>query len=584
MTVGNLARYRRLMLVIPLVSAILLFFLAFLYFENEKRLAENESYRDLRSIGRLKATQISSWYNERYRDAAYFSTSNLLLSELNRLDSTGHLEREPVLKLFETVRRGRIYEEILVVDLAGKLLFSVDQNYQIDPVIRAGVVNAIISHKISTHNIYYCSVHQTIHNDVIAPLISNDTVKGILIMRINPYDFLYPYIQEWPVPSLTAETILATRRGDSAIFLNEMKKVSNLALKLTVPLTDTVHPTVAAIFGKTGRFSGLDYVGDKVLSDLSRIEGTPWYMIVKIDKSEVNDEVLLKTGMFLGMAILMILLITGGLIFGYKRRQELNQRLKDNADHEKFSEELKNKVSQRTSELQRSNEDLLNFTHIISHDLKEPVRKVRFFLSLFKDKYAHENKKEADEYLKKIESSVERLNAMVEGILNYSEVQDTHLGVSEIDLNDCMKKIKSDLELLIESKEAEVSVNAMPRIEGINILIYKLFYNLVENALKFSKPDVKPKITVDYINRILNGKKYVEISVSDNGIGFEPEYADKIFQSFIRLHPKDTYEGTGLGLTLCKRIAERHKGNIVARGNSNDGATFHVLLPVKQEN
>ena len=579
MAAENLERYRLRMLVISIGSAVLLFFLAFLYYKNEKLLAENESYQDLRSIGKLKATQISSWYYERFRDATFFSNSGILLKELEQLKNQGKLRRERILNIFQPVIEGHAYEEILITDVNGNVLFSVDPKYQADSIMDQAINDVIKTRKINTHNLYYCSIHHTIHNDVMAPLIINDSVKALLIMRINPYKFLYPYIQEWPVASHSSESILVTRKGDSVLFLNEMKKVSNLALKYTIPLSDTIVPAVAAIRGKTGKFSGRDYVGDKVLSDLNVIEGTPWHLVVKIDEAEINDEVLIKTGMVLAMVLLTVMLITGGLVLGYKRKRDLYQRLKDNADYERFSEKLKNEVSQRTSELQKTNEDLLNFTHVISHDLKEPLRKTKFFLSLFKENYSRNNKEKAAEYLIKAETSVDRLNAMVEGILNYSEVQNINLEKSEIDLNDCIKQIQSDLELLIESKKAQIFVNNLPKIRGINVLIYKLFYNLIVNALKFSKPEVPPKIIINSTDKILNSKKYTDITISDNGIGFEQEYSEKIFQSFVRLHPKDTYEGTGLGLSLCKKIVERHEGKIFATGNVNDGSTFHVLFP-----
>jgi signal transduction histidine kinase len=576
----NLERYRRMMLAIPIASALLLFFLAYLYYDDEKNAAANEAYRDLKSVGHLKATQISSWYNERYRDAVFYSSSNIILNEIAHTNNDSLLPREPLLKLFETVRHGNIYEEILVVDSNGNLIFSLNPSYKIDEAIKEHISSMMLLKKITTQNLIYCSLHMTVHNDVIAPLIVDGTIKGALIMRIDPYEFIYPYIQEWPVPSLTAETILVTKEGDSVLFLNEVKKISNLALKYKVPFSDTIHPSVAAVLGQSGQRSGYDYVGDKVLSHVSRIEGTPWYLVVKIDQSEAYKDVLVKTGMIVGMSVLTILLITSGLVFGYKRRQEIAQRLLEAKAHMKFSSELKEQVNERTSELQKLNEDLLSFTHIVSHDLKEPVRKIKFFVSVVKTKLGPDIK--ADEHFQKVEASAARLYTLVDGIEKYIEVQDTQLLMELIDLNECVDLIRNDLELLIKSKGGEIIAGNLPWIEGIKLLISKLFYNLFENSLKFSNPDVPPIIKVDSVNRVINGKQYIELTVSDNGIGFDPQYAEKIFHSFTRLHPKDKFEGTGLGLTLCKKIVERHKGNIVARSNNDSGASFHILLPIRQ--
>lgn len=582
MEAAKLEQYRRRMLVIPVAAGILLFGLAFLYYIYENRRAENENYKDLAAVGKLKSTQIANWYGERSRDAAFYSTSVLLLNELKAYYRTGHLNRENLLELFGPTLKGGVYEEILITDINRNLLFSVNTSYSLSTGnMLQNNINAVIAQKKITVNLYYCPYHNSIHNDIMAPVVIDREIAGILVMRINPQEFIFPYIQEWPVSAKTAETILAARDGDSVVFLNEMKKVSNTALKYKLPLTDTIVPAVAAVSGKTGRFKGRDYIGDAVLSDLSHIKGTPWFLVVKIDKSEINEEVVYRTSMFAGIVILIIAFITGSLVLSYRRRQELYHRLNDKQIHERFAGELNLLVEQRTRELQKMHEDLLNFSHIVSHDLKEPVRKIKFLISLIKNSPSPQYKTDSRGYLNRIEVSADRLKELIEGIHNYTEVQDTNLELSETDMNDCINKILNDLELLIESKGASVTASSLPKIEGVSILLYKLFYNLIENALKFSRPGTTPEIKIEYNELEADGEKYAEICVTDNGIGFEEQYSNRIFEPFKRLHTKDRYEGAGLGLALCKKIAERHNGTIFATGESDIGATFHVILPFK---
>lgn len=582
MEAAKLEQYRRRMLVIPLAAGILLFGLAFIYYRYEKHRAETENFKDLAAVGKLKATQIANWYGERSRDAAFYSASGVLLDKMKKYQQSGRLKRETLLELFGPTLRGGVYEEILLTDTSGNLIFSVDTDYSLsqDKMLKSNI-RKVIAQKAVTVNLYHCHYHNSIHNDIMAPVVIDQVITGILVMRINPEEFIFPYIQEWPVSSRTAETILAARDGDSVVFLNEMKKVSNTALKYKLHSSDTIVPAVAAVSGKTGSFKGRDYIGDAVLSNLSHVKGTPWYMVVKINKSEINEEVVYRTSMFTGIVILIIALITGSLILSYRRRQELYLRIRDRQSHERFAEELNMLVQQRTRELHKMHEDLLNFSHIVSHDLKEPVRKIKFLISLIKNNSARGIITDEKGFINRIEVSADRMRELIEGIHNYTEVQDTNLDLSETDLNECIKKILSDLEVLIESKGARFTVNNLPVIEGVSVLLYKLFYNLIDNALKFTRPGITPEITINYHDITIAGEKHAEISVSDNGIGFEEKYVNRIFEPFKRLHTKDTYEGAGLGLALCRKIAERHNGTITATGHSDTGATFRVILPYR---
>jgi|GEM_PF-2136761 len=582
MEAAKLEQYRRRMLVIPLAAGILLFGLAFIYYRYENRRAETENFKDLAAVGKLKSTQIANWYGERSRDAAFYSASGVMLDEMKNYQQSGHLKRENLLELFGPTLKGGVYEEILLTDTDGNLIFSVDPDYSLSQnSMLKGNISKVIAQKAVTVNLYHCNFHNSIHNDIMAPVVIDQVITGILVMRINPEEFIFSYIQEWPVSSRTAETILAARDGDSVVFLNEMKKVSNTALKYKLHTSDTIVPAVAAVSGKTGSFKGRDYIGDAVLSNLSRIKGTPWFMVVKIDKSEINEEVVYRTSMFTGIVILIIALITGSLILSYRRRQELYFRIRDRQSHERFAEELNMLVEQRTRELHKMHEDLLNFSHIVSHDLKEPVRKIKFLISLIKNNQASDMITDEKRFISRIEVSADRLRQLIEGIHNYTEVQDINLDLTETDMNELIKKILGDLQLLIESKGARVTVKNLPVIEGVSVLLYKLFYNLIDNALKFTRPGITPEITISYREITLAGKKHAEISVSDNGIGFDEKYVNRIFEPFKRLHTKDSYEGAGLGLALCRKIAERHNGSITATGHSDTGATFRVILPYR---
>jgi PAS domain S-box-containing protein len=268
----------------------------------------------------------------------------------------------------------------------------------------------------------------------------------------------------------------------------------------------------------------------------------------------------------------------------------------DIQDQKTLSEKLAKLVAERTAELEqanmqlyRSNEDLQQFAHVASHDLKEPVRKIKTFGSRLKEEFEANMPETSRLYLSKIETAADRMYAMIEGVLRYSTLSATELVKEPVYLSQTLKSIETDLEVLIAEKKALIKYNDLPVLEGSPILLYQLFYNLINNSLKFSKANETPIISIstmqpqqaDLANGHLDAsKQYVKLIVKDNGIGFEQSEAEKIFGSFTRLNSKDKYEGTGLGLSLCKKIVERHKGSIVARSTENEGASFIILLPV----
>ncbi|HLO91199.1 MAG TPA: ATP-binding protein [Lentimicrobium sp.] len=258
---------------------------------------------------------------------------------------------------------------------------------------------------------------------------------------------------------------------------------------------------------------------------------------------------------------------------------DITERMKNDQLREQFSRKLEQQVAQRTRELEQSNSDLKQFTHLISHDLKEPVRKLKFLTSMLSDELQDTITTSQATYIHKILSATERLRKMIEAIYDYSFADFNEEKVRDTDLSKLINVLVEDLDHDLKAHEAEVIVHPLPVIRGITIEFYQLFYNILSNSLKFSKPDVPCRIEIS--SRIVtdNGRQFAEISVTDNGIGFDPCFEEKIFQSFTRLHSKDEYEGTGLGLSLSRKIVHRHGGTIKAYGEVGKGATITVKLP-----
>jgi PAS domain S-box-containing protein len=252
-------------------------------------------------------------------------------------------------------------------------------------------------------------------------------------------------------------------------------------------------------------------------------------------------------------------------------------------DEQKTSaEKLEMLVALRTRELQRSNEDLQQFAHVASHDLKEPLRKIKIFGSRLKDEYKSLLPEKARLYLSKIEGAADRMGSMVDGVLQYSSLSASAEKAEKVDLNGLLDSIQSDLEMIIQQSEATIIHSELPVIEGAPVLLYQLFYNLVNNSLKFRRENTSPVINIRSEVIGSGENPFLKLVIEDNGIGFEMEYAERIFDSFSRLNPKDRFEGTGLGLALCKKIVERHGGTIEACGDPEKGSIFTVNLPFSQ--
>lgn len=262
-------------------------------------------------------------------------------------------------------------------------------------------------------------------------------------------------------------------------------------------------------------------------------------------------------------------------------------------DQKNFSEKLEEKVFERTAELERTNNQLNQFAYTASHDLQEPLRKIVTFSKLLKQDDYEQLSEKVQTYIEKIENSSLRMSLLIRDLLNYSRVANAKELFEKTDLNVVLKNILNDFELLIKEKKAEIKSEKLPTIQAIPLQMNQLFYNLIGNALKFSKDNVTPVITittrqlssqeVERYSKLNPDLAYQEITFKDNGIGFDQQYAHQIFILFQRLNQPSQYSGTGIGLALSKKIVEGNHGEIYAQSVENEGSEFHVILPVSQK-
>ena len=254
----------------------------------------------------------------------------------------------------------------------------------------------------------------------------------------------------------------------------------------------------------------------------------------------------------------------------------------DIQEQRSVTDRLESLVNERTKELQRSNEDLQQFAHVASHDLKEPVRKIKTFTARLEDHLEGRLDGTATRFMDRIHVATDRMFNMIDGVLAYSKINADLQQSTLVNLNEVISNIETDLEVSLQKSGGKIEYDDLPSLEGAQVLLYQLFYNLINNSIKFAKVGVPPQISLFSEIAIEEGKKVAIITLKDNGIGFEPHQEERIFETFTRLNSKDSYEGTGLGLSLCKKIVERHGGKITAIGSIADGATFIITLPLQQ--
>ncbi|RRB04826.1 PAS domain-containing sensor histidine kinase [Larkinella rosea] len=247
-------------------------------------------------------------------------------------------------------------------------------------------------------------------------------------------------------------------------------------------------------------------------------------------------------------------------------------------------------LSQANADLKRSNENLQQFAYVASHDLQEPLRKIQSFSTLLTQQLDEELNATAIDHLQRITAAGARMSTLIKDLLTYSRISTQQQTFGPVSLDAIVAGVLNTLEWNISQSEARISVDALPIVSGDESQLGQLFQNLLTNAIKFVAPGQAPQIRIMYFQRSLNelpsgvtpsveAPFYHQIEVEDSGIGFDEKYADRIFQVFQRLHGKNEYPGTGVGLAICQRVVENHGGAITARSKPGQGAAFSVYLP-----
>lgn len=263
---------------------------------------------------------------------------------------------------------------------------------------------------------------------------------------------------------------------------------------------------------------------------------------------------------------------------------EIKNKKLDTIIAERISETEKQKT-----QLEKANKELQAFNYIASHDLQEPLRKIQIFSSLIKERELHKLSETGQEYISKIAKASARMSHLIKDLLVYSRNATENKAFEPILLSNAVKDILQDMHEEIEQKGAKITLNGDAEFNAIGFQFRQVMFNLLSNALKFSRPGVPPEITIGYkfattavshSNKPLQEQQHHELTFTDNGIGFESQFNDKVFELFQRLETKDQHSGTGIGLAIVKKIIDNHNGKIEVESTPGMGTTFRILLPL----
>jgi signal transduction histidine kinase len=463
---------------------------------------------------------------------------------------------------------------------------------------------------------------------IASPILVAGDVLGVVVLQVDNEE-VWEVVNDTAGLRETGETVVGSIVGEEAVFLTPLRHDPNAAFRLRVPLGGPEAEALQqALRGRRGVVEALDYRGVQVLAAHRYLPSVRWGMVVKLDRAEAcgaitraRRQLLLLGLVTLAVVLLVATLISRGIsgpiveltrttdrIAAGDLTARVDVPLRDEvgrlagslntmagslqrltADLEESRDALELRVQERTHELRRSNAQLERFAYVASHDLQEPLRKVLAFSDRLGTRCESQLDERGKDYLLRMQSAATRMRALIDDLLMFSRIQGSEGRRATVDLGGVVRGVVEDLETRLAETQGRIDVGVLPAVDADPTRMRQLFQNLLGNALKFARPGVPPEVVVQAVAvdgsterpaGVGAGQELCRIQVIDNGIGFEPKHADRIFGVFQRLHGRSEYEGTGIGLAVCRRIVEGHRGSLTAHSSPGEGATFEVTLPV----
>mgnify|MGYP003870411351 CR=1 FL=1 len=712
-----------LILVIFAITAAGISAIGWISYLNYERDFRGAVEKQLSAITELKIKDLQNWKEERLHDAETIynnpTFAALVLRFFTKLDDQD--ARHQLQHWIQSIQRAYHYERVFLIDTLGhERLSSPPQPEPITQHLREDIPKVLESNTITFVDFHRDQEGGAIFLSILIPVHADPDAEiplGILVLRIDPYDFLYPSLMSWPGHSETAETLLVRRNGSEVVYLNPLRFNQDAALNLRILLEHHDVLAVKAVMGQTGITEGLDYRGNRVIGVLSTIPDTPWYLVTRMDTSEVYAP--LRERIWLTTVTIGTLVIAAGAglislwrqqrmayykdlsriadslrvseerlrlalaaanqglydlnvqtgeaivneeyakMLGYdpatfhetnaawierlhpddrepvaavyrnyiaglipeyrvefrqrtasgdwvwilslgkvverddqgrplrmlgihtditERKKQENRLLETQTDLQRLLMEMEERVANRTAQLAASNRELEAFAYSVSHDLRAPLRAIDGFSRILYQEYAGRLDEEGKRLLEIIRANTARMDQLIKDLLALSRVSRVELNYTTIDMTSLVHAVYQEIALPEEKQSFRFTVDPLPPAFGDAILLRQVWTNLISNAIKYTLPKKERIIHISSDNK----DGVITYSIKDSGVGFNPQYANKLFQLFQRLHKAGDFEGTGVGLAIVQRIIHRHGGQVWGEGIENQGAVFSFTIPDKR--
>ena len=419
-----------------------------------------------------------------------------------------------------------------------------------------------------------------LHNLV---LMAETGQRGYLLTEIEEY--LTPYedalgrlsVQLTDTKKLRSEVPGQAKRIASLIVLVE-QKIQELRTTVDLALADKEKRALKQVMTGRGRDLYKELRAEfEQIKNLEINYRNSLFTVLSVVEREAKVT-------FIISGITSTLLLLGLAFFArLNARSEAKHRLQLEQQNEVLAEKVTMRTKELTlysDELSRSNRELEDFAFVASHDLQEPLRKIRAFGDRLRSSYSQSLDERGADYIDRMGNAAERMSNLINDLLEFSRISTRGKPFVDVALQPVIESIIDDLEVSIEESDASIVLGALPTINADPSQMHHLFINLISNAIKFRQGDIKPVVEIQAYQEEVAQEPWHIITVKDNGIGFEQEFADKIFVPFQRLHARAEYKGTGIGLAICRRIVERHGGKISAFSELGNGTLFRIEIPV----
>lgn len=528
----------------------------------------------LEAMADLRAGQVSAWLREKLGQVRFAGVSPLGELYVRWRDSGDASAHGRLVQRLDSFNKASGGHSALVLDAQGNITASDLSAAPPTAALRAAVARAIERNAPQFTNPHgHGGPAPAPRIDVVAPLAQTGSpASAVLVLRLDPREVLYPLLAHWPLPSETAAALLIHREGDGLVGQRG---------RINVPLSapDVLAARVLRGEAPQGQaLQALDFRGRPVLGVLQPVSGTDWFLVAKIDQSEVYAQAH-RDAWWMAAAGMLAWLATGAVAHLVRQRHLLREAHAAQARQEAGRQQLEALVEQRTHELeaknqslQRSVHDLEAFSASVSHDLRGPLRTISGFATLLTRNEAVHLSDQGRHQLSRIVAGSATMDQMIEDILRCSRAERVELRFGPVDLNLLVGELAAELAPAYPA--TRITLDALPVVHADAAMAQLIYANLLGNALKFSAGQPQPEVTVG----MLDSPGGPCVFVRDNGVGFDMERVSQLFAPFQRLHNDSQFPGTGVGLSIVKRLIERHGGSIEADSVPGRQTTFTLCF------